>query len=226
MLTTKSEKADILTGLKSGANDYIKKSFDNDELYARIRVGQRTIDLQASLYEVRQTLAHLATHDLLTGIMNRRAILEQLIKELARARRINQSGEAARLSIGFIDIDRFKQINDKSGQQAGDEVLKWIAKILTSQLQAYDTISRLCGDEFVVVAVGTDEINCKHLFEILLAEVSNSKIMTGTEELPVSVSKGVTQCKPDDEVDQFLEIADAAMFKAKRDGGNRVVCVR
>lgn len=87
LLTSKDEKGDILSGLETGANDYIKKPFDLEELYARIRVGQRTLELQTSLYETQQTLAHLATHDPLTGILNRRAILDQLAKEIARAQR-------------------------------------------------------------------------------------------------------------------------------------------
>ena len=223
LLTGKGGKSDVLTGLESGANDYIKKPFDPEELYARIRVGERTIDLQTNLYETRQTLAHLATHDPLTGIMNRRAILEQLSKELARARRAGPSGQGARLSIGFIDIDNFKQINDLFGHQAGDDVLNRIANILTRHLRAYDTLGRLGGDEFLVVAVGTDGENCKHLFDRLLNAVASCKLTSGAGDLSVSVSIGVAQYKLNGGVDKLLETADAAMFRAKRQGANCII---
>jgi len=115
LLTSKDEKGDILSGLEAGANDFIRKPFDNGELFARVRVGQRTVELQTMLYDTRQTLAHLATHDPLTGILNRRAILEQLSKELARARRENPLYRINGLWVGFFDIDHFKQINDQYG---------------------------------------------------------------------------------------------------------------
>jgi len=87
LLTSKDEKGDIISGLEAGANDYVRKPFDNEELFARIQVGERTLELQTRLYETQQSLAHLASRDSLTGILNRRAILEQLAKEIPRARR-------------------------------------------------------------------------------------------------------------------------------------------
>ena len=112
------EKGDIVQGLEAGANDYISKPFDSEELQARVRVGQRMLELQASLREARDALAHQATHDALTGIFNRRAILDRLSEELSRAKR-----EKGKLSVGMCDIDHFKNINDARGHQAGDEAL-------------------------------------------------------------------------------------------------------
>jgi two-component system cell cycle response regulator len=154
LLTSKDEKGDIISGLETGANDYVRKPFIHEELYARIRVGQRTIELQTRLFETMQTLAHTATHDPLTGILNRRAILDQLSKELARARRKGNNAGSLGLSVGFFDIDHFKQINDQHGHQVGDEVLKGLVGALSSQLRAYDTFGRLGGDEFVIVLNG------------------------------------------------------------------------
>ena len=82
LLTGRTEKGDIVQGLEAGANDYISKPYDNEELLARIRVGPRMLELQASLLETRDALAHQATHDALTGIFNRRAILDRLAREL------------------------------------------------------------------------------------------------------------------------------------------------
>jgi diguanylate cyclase (GGDEF)-like protein len=219
LLTSKDEKADIISGLNSGANDYIKKPFDREELYARIRVGQRTIELQTSLYETQQRLAYLATHDPLTGILNRRALLEQLSKELSRTRRGNLGNG---MSIGFFDIDHFKLINDQHGHQIGDEVLNGIAGILASHLREYDSFGRMGGDEFLVVAPGTDEEECKHLFERLLTAISGCKIITAAGEVSVSVSIGVASADTDSELDKLLDNADAAMYLAKREGGNQV----
>jgi len=232
LLTGKDEKSDILSGLDTGANDYVKKPFDHDELIARIRVGQRTVELQTSLYETQQTLAHLATHDPLTGILNRRAILEQLSKELSRARRNSQPSQGKRkehpsfrLSIGFFDIDHFKQINDQYGHQAGDEVLKGLVGILTSQLRPYDSFGRLGGDEFLVVTPDIDAENCKQLFERLAAAIAECRIMAGAGEVSVTVSVGVASSESDPfrELDTLLESADAAMYCAKRSGGNCAV---
>jgi two-component system, cell cycle response regulator len=224
LLTSKDEKGDIISGLETGANDYIKKPFDNEEFYARIRVGQRTIELQTRLYETQQTLAHLATHDPLTGILNRRAILEQLSKELSRTMRGDRSSEANRLSIGFFDIDHFKQVNDRYGHQAGDEVLKGIASILGSQMRVYDSFGRLGGDEFLVVTPGASAENCLQLFERLATSIAGYKIMLGTVEVSVTVSIGVIAVSIESGLDNLLDAADSAMYRAKREGGNRVVC--
>lgn len=220
LLTSKDEKGDIISGLDTGANDYVKKPFDNEELYARIRVGQRTIELQTRLYETQKSLAYLAAHDPLTGILNRRALLEQLSKELSRARRGRQGSG---LSIGFFDIDHFNQINDQHGHQVGDEVLNGIVGILASHLRAYDSFGRMGGDEFLVVAPGTDEEKCKQLFERLLTAIAGCKIITAAGEVSVTLSIGVASAGTDSGVDKLLDCADAAMYRAKREGGNRVV---
>jgi diguanylate cyclase (GGDEF)-like protein len=228
LLTSKDEKGDIISGLETGANDYIKKPFDHEELFARIRVGQRSLELQTRLYETQQTLTHLATHDPLTGILNRRAILDQLSKELSRARRgdphdQNSGANTNRtLCVGFFDIDHFKQINDRFGHQAGDEVLKGIVATLGSQLRKYDTFGRLGGDEFLVIAPETGEDNCGQIFERLVCAIAACRILTGAGEVSVTVSIGVALSSADNGVDELLDCADAAMYRAKQAGGNRV----
>jgi two-component system, cell cycle response regulator len=229
LLSSKDQKGDIISGLETGANDYVIKPFDNEELFARIRAGQRTIELQTRLFETQQILAHLATHDPLTGILNRRAILDQLSKELSRAHReCNMDGDEIlrpkkELCIGYFDIDHFKQINDQYGHQSGDEVLKGIVGVFSSQLRAYDTFGRLGGDEFLVVSPGGCEENYGHVFERLLAAIANGKIMTGAGEVSITVSIGVAFAAPGRGLDQLLDTADMAMYRAKQEGGNRVV---
>jgi two-component system, cell cycle response regulator len=230
LLTGKDEKGDIKSGLETGANDYIKKPFENEELFARIRVGQRTIELQTRLYEAQQRLAHLATHDSLTGILNRRAILDQLKKELSRTGRVVAAASSTpaplsnlgRLSVGYFDIDHFKHINDQYSHQTGDEVLKGMVDIISSQLRLYDSIGRLGGDEFLVVAPGADKEEGKSLFERLLSSISGHKIITGAGEINITVSLGVVTASPTDGEDELLDRADTAMYRAKREGGNQI----
>jgi diguanylate cyclase (GGDEF)-like protein len=224
LLTSKNQKSDILSGLESGANDYIKKPFENEELYARIRVGQRTLELQASLYKAHQTALHLATHDPLTGILNRRAILEILSRELSRGRRANPENNGNKLGIGFFDVDHFKHINDRYGHQAGDEVLCGVSETLKRQLRAYDSISRFGGDEFLVVAPASDEKDCQTLFERLTSTVAGTPIKTYDGEISTTISMGVVIADPGAvNEEQLLHDADWAMYQAKRAGGNRVI---
>jgi two-component system, cell cycle response regulator len=223
LLTSKDEKGDIISGLETGANDYIKKPFDQEELYARIRVGQRTIELQTKLLKTQYTLSHLATHDPLTGILTRRAILEQLAKEISRSDRHKDCTNCKSLSIGYLDIDHFKQINDVYGHQVGDEILKKFVDILASQLRAYDSFGRLGGDEFLVIAPGTATENCLHLFERLAKSISLSRIVTGPGVVTITVSIGVVCVGIEDGLDKLLDAADSAMYQAKRQGGNCVI---
>jgi two-component system cell cycle response regulator len=223
LLTSKDEKNDILSGLESGANDYIKKPFEHEELLARIRVGQRTLELQTSLYEAKRSMEHLATRDPLTGILNRRAIFEQLSKELSRIQRGHLDLDGKKLSIGFFDVDKFKHINDKYGHQAGDDVLRGIAQILRTQVRGYDSISRLGGDEFLVLVPESDEAGYKKLYERLVSIIAVSPLLTCAGEVMLTISMGVATATPDISEDQLLNNADAAMYMAKRSGGNRVV---
>lgn len=229
MITGRGNKGDIITGLEAGANDYIKKPFESDELFARIRVGQRSVELQASNYESKQLLARLAIYDVLTGVLNRRGILEQLSRELARAKRNRSSGEKEMpgkshgLCLGFIDLDRFKPINDQYGHQVGDEVLNGVAGMITEQLRPYDFVGRLGGDEFLVIAPDAGGENSNRLFERLAAVFAEHPIITSAGELSVSMSIGVVSVDLNMEMDHILDIADKTMYKAKDKGGNFVM---
>ena len=222
MLTSKDEKGDVLAGLESGANDYIKKPFNNVELFARLRVGQRAVELQNRLFETQQLLAHQASHDPLTGVLNRRAIVDQLARECARASRGCKIGKNEGVSIGYLDLDNFKQINDQHGHQAGDEVLKGVVAIITSQLRIYDSVGRLGGDEFLVIAPDTREENSELLFERVSRAISSCELETSAGGLHVTVSIGVATVCENNDLDKFMASADAALYRAKRGGRNRV----
>ena len=218
LLTGRTEKGDIVQGLEAGANDYISKPYDNAELQARIRVGERMLELQASLLETQAALAHQASHDALTGILNRRAILDQLAKELARAQRLG-----SRLSVGMCDIDHFKEINDRLGHQAGDEVLVAFSRILLSGLREYDHVGRYGGEEFLVIASNPSPQGDDVLYERLRRQVAADGIMTRAGNVSLTLSIGTAAATGPSTVDQLIAAADAALYRAKEAGRNRVV---
>ncbi len=218
MLTARGEKEDIIAGLDAGASDYLSKPFDPGELRARIEVGRRMVELQDALIESREIMAHQATHDALTGLLNRRAILDRLKEELARAGR---QGDV--LAVGMCDIDHFKQVNDAYGHHAGDDALRGLAKILGESLRAYDSVGRVGGEEFLVIAPIKAGMDCIAIFNRLCARVAENRVETGSGPLSVTVSIGVACADDKNTVDDILAAADAALYRAKNEGRNRVV---
>jgi diguanylate cyclase (GGDEF)-like protein len=218
MLTAKTKKTDIVEGLRAGANDYLAKPFDPGELLARIEVGRRMVEMQDALVESRDLLAHQATHDPMLGLMNRRAIISQLSKELTRSSRIGHF-----LAVGMCDIDHFKQINDTFGHQTGDEVLCGLAQILAGNLREYDFVGRLGGEEFLVITPTKAGTDCLPLYERLRRRIAESSIETRSGALSITVSIGVVRAVEGSTVDGILESADAEMYRAKREGRDRVV---
>ncbi len=218
LLTSMGSKADIVAGLEAGADDYLAKPFDAGELRARVDVGRRMIELQARLHEAHDALAHEAMHDPLTGVLNRRAFADVLSSAIAEERR-----HANGLALGICDIDEFKKVNDAHGHQAGDEVLCALAQRMTSKLRACDSLGRLGGDEFVVLAGHTGAADVGSLFERGRAAVVDNPIPTHAGDLIVTVSFGVSVWTAGETSDELLAAADAALYRAKSNGRNRVV---
>ncbi|MBI9082749.1 MAG: diguanylate cyclase [Desulfobacterales bacterium] len=218
MLTTKTDKAEIIAGLDAGANDYLAKPFDVGELRARVEVGRRMVEMQDALAESREVLAHEAAHDPLTGMLNRRAILDLLHKELARAGR-----HADGVSIGICDIDHFKSFNDTYGHQTGDDVLCELARVMTACCRVYDSIGRMGGEEFLIIAPAKAGADANSLYDRLCASVAGLKMETRSGALSVTVSIGVVIANSGDTVDDLVGAADAALYRAKAEGRNRVV---
>jgi len=218
ILTAKDEKADIVKGLDAGANDYISKPYDNEELLARIRVGQRMVELQTELLAAKDALAHEAMHDSLTGAMNRRAILKCLAKELERAKRKN-----SKLSIGLFDIDYFKKVNDTYGHQVGDEMLCGFVTTVQKGLRGYDLVGRYGGEEFLVVAPDSTGSPAEGLYERLRVHVANFRTKNLSGEISITVSIGVACSDDSATIDTMLATADAALYRAKDQGRNMVV---
>jgi len=218
MLTAKGEKTDIIAGLDAGANDYLSKPFDTGELRARIGVGVRMIGLQEELVRSRELLIYQATHDPLTGLMNRRAILDRLGEELSRAKR-----HSGFLMVGMCDIDHFKRFNDRYGHQTGDDVLIEVSHVLQGSLRKYDSLGRIGGEEFLAIIPVNKKIDTLSLFNRLRENVEKKVIETRKGALSVTISIGVACAAKDSDADSVIKAADAAMYRAKESGRNRVV---
>ncbi len=218
LLTTRGEKSDIIMGLDAGANDYLAKPFDSGELRARIEVGRRMVELQNALVESKEILAHQASHDLLTGLLNRRAIFERLGQELVRSGR---SGDT--LAVGMIDIDHFKQVNDRYGHQTGDDVLCGFVQLLKESFRSCDALGRIGGEEFLVIAPMSQENDGLAVFTRALGNVAGNEITTRTVPLAITMSIGLTIATWQDSVDKILETVDDALYQAKKEGRNRIV---
>jgi two-component system, cell cycle response regulator len=210
ILTAKSEKRNIVEGLNAGANDYIIKPYDNEELQARINVGKRMVEIQSELEKAKHALIYEAMHDSLTGLYNRKAILEMLAKELSRIKR-----NGGKLFIGMCDLDHFKLINDRYGHQTGDEILQGFARIMNENLRDYDFIGRYGGEEFLIILPSTGASKKMACFNRLHSVIADSLIGTRSGEIPVTVSIGVTRADGEKGIDEILSEADNALYRAK-----------
>lgn len=218
LLTARSQKDDLLRGLESGADDYLTKPFDAPELRARLHVGQRILNLQKGLIAAREELRFRATHDELTGLANRRVVLEAIARE--HARHLRHGGS---FGIILIDLDHFKTINDTHGHLAGDAVLKEVSRRMAGCVRPYDTVGRYGGEEFVVVASSCGRPGAAVLAERILKSLRSTPIETAEGPLSVTVSCGIAvsnAAKPSDP-HGLLQLADEALYRAKERGRDR-----
>jgi diguanylate cyclase (GGDEF)-like protein len=219
LLTAKGRKQDIIEGIEGGADDYLVKPFDAHELRAHLRAGKRILDLQEELISAREALRVQATHDPLTGLWNHAAIFDTLRTELERASR-----ERTHLGLIMADLDHFKQINDTHGHMAGDTALREVARRLRSAVRPYDAIGRYGGEEFLAVVPGCDSAGAFSQAERLRDAVCRDpvQISSGTV-ITLTLSMGVAaSTKPrESDLDEMLRAADAALYRAKRNGRNR-----
>lgn len=217
MLTTRTEKEDVIAGLEAGADDYIRKPFDVDELWARIRVGLRTATLQKDLIEIQKALEYEAVHDPLTGCLNRRGILERLNEEVERAQRTGEQ-----FCVAMCDLDHFKRVNDNYGHQTGDDVLKGFVQTARSQLRTYDQIGRLGGEEFLIIIPNITETDAQNALERLRKIVHDTEMDTCSGKIKITVSIGAIIVKEKTSIDNIIKQVDEALYSAKEKGRNQV----
>lgn len=219
LLTAKSQKEDLIAGLEAGADEYLIKPNDRNELRARLRAGARIIELQQQLLSAQEALRVQATHDSPTGAFNRAAIFEILQRELARCER-----EGGSMVLALVDIDHFKSINDKLGHQAGDAVLREVIQRLGATVRPYDSIGRYGGEEFLVVVRECDGSPLA-LAERLRQSIADQPFQTDAGAIRVTVSLGVATSDGQTLLDALIRLADEALYRAKNHGRNRVEVV-
>ena len=218
LLTARDRHEDMVAGLDAEADDFLTKPFDKIELRARLRSGERVLDLQERLLKAQDALREQATHDHLTGLWNRGEILAELDREAARAAR-----EHRPLAVVMADIDHFKRINDTYGHQAGDAVLRQTAERMRSVMRNYDSIGRYGGEEFLFVLPGCDVTEARQVAERARALVHGAPHHAGDLDLQVSISLGVA-CTGNGSVEPtaLIKAADDALYRAKAKGRNCV----
>jgi two-component system cell cycle response regulator len=219
LLTSKSQKEDLIEGMEAGADDYITKPFDQHELQVRLRAGTRLVDLQAELLATREALREQATRDFLTHLWNRSSILEILGRELARSSR-----ERRPVGVVIVDLDHFKSVNDNHGHEAGDAVLCETARRMQNAVREYDSVGRYGGEEFLILLPGCDELDSYNQAERLRKQLSQAEMPLTDAALAVTASFGVTTalCGRLWTPESLIRKADQALYLAKKLGRNRV----
>jgi len=211
-----SQREALLRGLDIGASDHVLRPVDPNELLARVRNQIRRKRYQDQLQTGIDRSLELAVTDPLTGLRNRRYFLRHLDGLLA------EEGAA----VMMIDIDRFKRINDSAGHAAGDAALRSVADRLRHRLRAADVIARYGGEEFIVALRAAAPDYALSVAERLRAGMAAEPISLGAQMLPITISIGLAMAPAGGSAEQAIAAADAALYRAKGSGRNRVELAR
>jgi two-component system, cell cycle response regulator len=221
LLTSKQSRQDIVEGLEAGADDYLTKPSHPAELKARLDTGRRILRLEDRLVEAREEMRFKATHDALTTLWDRGAILSLLQSELSRSSR---NGDP--VSLLLCDVDRFKHVNDVYGHHVGDQVLQQVANRLLESVRSEDAVGRYGGEEFLIVLHGCSRGNLKERAEQVRKAICARDVITARGPVSISTSVGAMTIEHANlslPIEQFLQQADAALYRAKGEGRDRVV---
>jgi two-component system, cell cycle response regulator len=218
LLTARTAREHLVTGLASGADDYVLKPFDPIELQLRVRTGQRIVELQHELLAARQELERRANHDALTGAANRGAVLSKVEGEAARSAR-----QGSHYCIILFDLDFFKKINDSHGHRAGDIVLREAVRRAQIELRPYDVLGRYGGEEFMVLLPGCELRAGAVVAERLRTCLAESAFDVDGHKLDVTASFGIVcSSQPHSSLEMLVDAADSALYRAKANGRNRI----
>ena len=209
-LTGSDNTQDKIKGLNVGAVDYVTKPFDAFELKARVNATLRTKHMQDLLIEY-------ANVDPLTGIPNRRALMERLRKEWMRVQR-----HGGTLSFIMADIDHFKRVNDTYGHSIGDEVLQKVAQAIVSQCREIDLPGRYGGEEFAIVVPDETSEGAGELAERCRQAASDVRVNMEGQDVQVTASFGIAEVRDAPSIEALIKAADEALYHAKQAGRNQV----
>ncbi|MCF4123141.1 diguanylate cyclase [Antribacter sp. KLBMP9083] len=215
-LTGRNTMNDVVAGLRGGAHDYLRKPFEAAELLARVGAASHIKMLQDQLQQRNAELERLSRTDSLTGLYNRRHLVEELNR-----RHHDSVRHQYPLCVALLDLDLFKQINDTYGHSAGDQVLHAFAGHLHSELRAGDVAGRWGGEEFLVILPHTDLDGALAVAERIRSATAAEPVSVDGQRITVTVSGGCA-LGPADSPEAIVHLADVGLYRAKSSGRNQI----
>ena len=219
----RSETAERVLGLSKGADDYLPLPCDPDELLARVRALLRVKEMHDRLVSMQKNLERLVVSDPLTGLYNRRYLIDRVGQEMDRVDRYGGT-----LAFAMIDLDGFKAVNDRFGHVVGDRLLRAVGAEISRSLRTPDVAARYGGDEFAVVLPQTQPEGALRVCERIHGALQRLSLSAGEEQVSITASLGVADYPANDvaSAEDLINAADEALYGAKRAGKNRYSAVR
>jgi two-component system cell cycle response regulator len=219
-VSANSSRDSVVRGLNAGADDYVRKPFEIEELLSRIRAKLRIKDLHDRLTAANERLRELADTDDLTGLYNMRSFYQRLETELQRGRRFKRP-----VAVAMMDMDHFKSVNDDHDHLFGSYVISEVGKIIRKNIRQVDFAARYGGDEFIIVLTETNLHGAKQFTERLRKVIEKRLFESGDDRIKLTVSIGFSVSDPVQTMDgrAIVRKADHCLYLAKEAGRN---CVR
>ena len=203
-------------------NNQLSNAIKNEE-YLNKRILSRTMSLKKAnkrIEKLNAKLMHTSTHDKLTEVYNREAILTFLQNDIRRAKRVKSS-----FAFMMIDLDHFKKVNDTYGHLVGDEVLCKTTYLIKQNIREIDLMGRYGGEEFIIILPDTNIEQAKALSERILNHLRNNLINVGVTDIQQTISIGLTAYKENESVEELIGRADKALYEAKNSGRNKFIAI-
>ncbi|MBN1962134.1 MAG: diguanylate cyclase [Deltaproteobacteria bacterium] len=218
LVTSRADGETRTTSFESGVNDYLTKPFSTIELINRIQVQLRLLGLQTELRRANERYRVLGTHDDLTGLPNRRSFFDITRRELARSRRHQFS-----MSVSILDVDRFREVNNRVGYLIGDAIITELAVVLSKNLRSSDVLARLGGEKFAALLLQTDMSEARFTSE-RLCDAVRAHTFPHQQGGMVTLSVGTATFpnKDIESIDELINAAEASLDRAKERGGDRI----